>query len=509
MPEFSDGEQTLPEIALASVNTPPRHLRLTILYHPVCERIGQYAELRGLLAGESVCLSRSRLEFCSPRGDACAAPLADDYISRQPLQLQRIARSEEVLLQPGGSSVSCNGQLVAGSVRLDAATLDRGVVLQLARRVVLYLHKVDSQLQAEDSNGLVGESDHLQRLRRQLPSLAASEGAVLLLGASGTGKELLARALHRCSGRSQGPFVAVNMAAIPMELAASELFGARRGAYTGAAADRPGYFQQAEGGSLFLDEIGACPGAVQPLLLRALQEGEIQSPGAGVSKVNVRVIAATDASLDNSEDQFSAALRHRLGGFEMHVPALVERREDLGRLLLHFLPRSCWHSEDVLAVSQWAALVEEFALYDWPGNVRELMNFCAQIAAASRSEGSLLVPENIRRALAGDEPGATQAAPLPHRSLHEFDDDEVEQALARARWQISLAARQLQVSRQALYRRIEAIPGLRVAAEIPVREVELVYRECAGELAQAASRLQVSPAGLRRRWRALELVPQD
>ena len=156
------------------------------------------------------------------------------------------------------------------------------------------------------------------KLRRDIAVVAATPLAVLILGESGVGKEWLARAVHACSGRSRQPMVAVNLAAVPVDLAAAELFGSVRGAFTGAR-DRPGAFQRAHGGTLFLDEIADAPVAVQVQLLRALEQGEIQVLGGDAARVDVRVIAATDQSV-GEERGFRAALRHRLAGYTLYLP---------------------------------------------------------------------------------------------------------------------------------------------------------------------------------------------
>ena len=404
--------------------------------------------------------------------------------------MKRIMRPVEVLaegsvvLRPPttGVSLKVNGRRECAEVCLSPALLDDGIVLTLAHRVVLLLHRAHEEAITADGCGLVGEHDSLQRVRRLVERVATRGCSVLLLGESGTGKEMVAAAIHERSDRKR--LVAVNMAAVPTELAAAELFGVRRGAFTGAEADRPGYFHKADGGTLFLDEIGSCGADVQAQLLRALQQGEVQSPGGGTAHVDVRVIAATDADPGGS---FSTALRHRLGGFE---------------LLAHFLPRRLL--ERVAAqprdVARLVDLVTRMAFYSWPGNVRELANHCRQLEIASTER--LEIPDNVRRLLPEQaERSADPAAGAP-------SDEQVRQALSAARWEISRAARELSISRQALYRRIESIPELRAAGDIPGSEIESVFLECKGDLQQAALRLQVSKPALKRRWRAMDLIPE-
>jgi two-component system nitrogen regulation response regulator GlnG len=502
---------TIPEIEITGAGQAAVGLRLTILYHPDTRRIGEVSDLPCVGAGETVPLSRLEPGFRPLRGEAAGRPLLDPYLSRSPLVLRRNGARLELTVPASGSSLSVDGELTVEACQISEAQLEHGVSLLLARRLLLFLHYTQAVDVAENSCGLVGECDSLQRIRAQIRRVSVTDTAVLLFGESGTGKELVARALHGQSERSQAPLVAVNMAAIPEELAASELFGVSRGAYTGADSDRQGYFRRAAGGTLFLDEIGACSVSVQPQLLRALQEGEIQTPGGRVERIEVRVIAATDAVLDGDASGFSLALRHRLAGFEIHLPPLRDRCEDLGRLMLHMLPELLdpGQDQDPRVSSQWACLLQDFAAYDWPGNVRELRNFCEQISTASAGTGSLSIPENIVLAVRGSPAARVPETTLAYRSAAKLSDGEVRDAMASAQWEISRAARELEISRQTLYRRIEAIPDLRVVSDISSAEIEAIYHECRGASEMAAARLQVSRAGLIRRWRALELTPDD
>ena len=186
---------------------------------------------------------------------------------------------------------------------------------------------------------MVGESAALRQVRAHVERIADLPVPVLVRGETGTGKELVARAVHLRSPRRDGPFVSVNLGAIPRDLAAAELFGAVRGAYTGAAQDRPGFFRAARGGTLFLDEVGEAPPEVQAMLLRVLESGEMY-PVGGQAPVatDVRLIAATDADLEERirDGRFKAPLLHRLAGYEIRLPPLRERREDIGPLFVHF-----------------------------------------------------------------------------------------------------------------------------------------------------------------------------
>ena len=264
----------------------------------------------------------------------------------------------------------------------------------------------------------MGESEGLVELRREIRRVADLEIPVLLRGETGTGKELMARAIHRAGRRREKPYLSVNLGAIPPTLAASELFGAAKGAFTGAVRPHSGYFPRAHDGTLFLDEIGEAPPEVQVMLLRVLENGEIQHLGVQETQtVDVRMIAATDLDLETATDEgsFRAPLLHRLAGYEIVVPPLRERRDDFGRLLLDFL------REELEAVgeaqrlererSEWlpVSIVARLARHDWPGNVRQLKNAARQIVIGSRGSDTVRIGPQLERLL--QEAVARRGAP--------------------------------------------------------------------------------------------------
>ena len=266
----------------------------------------------------------------------------DAYLSRRPILLGPGRETGGLQLERASSPIAVQvGEHDAGETRtFPPDEVARGVVLVLSRRVALLLHLLNPVPISVPHFGLVGESGSTVRLRQEIRSAAELEIPVLLRGETGTGKELVARALHEASSRSGGPYRTVSLAALPPSLAAAELFGAVRGAYTGADRPKEGFFASAHGGTLFLDEIGEAPIEVQVLLLRALETGEIQPVGSVDPRpVDVRVIAATDADLASAvaDNRFRAPLLHRLAGFEIHLPPLRQRRDDVARLLDHFL----------------------------------------------------------------------------------------------------------------------------------------------------------------------------
>jgi two-component system nitrogen regulation response regulator GlnG len=229
---------------------------------------------------------------------------------------------------------------------------------------------------------LIGRSPAMQEIYRVLARLTQTDLTVMINGESGTGKELVARVLHDYGRRRQGPFVAINMAAIPRELVESELFGHEKGAFTGAQTRTQGRFEQAEGGTLFLDEIGDMPLDAQTRLLRVLQEGEYTTVGGRTPiKTNVRIIAATHRDLKAQIQQglFREDLFYRLNVVPIRIPPLRERLEDVGDLVRHFLRQAA--REGLGQKSIEAAAIDRLKAHPWPGNIRELENFVRRVAA--------------------------------------------------------------------------------------------------------------------------------
>ncbi len=254
----------------------------------------------------------------------------------------------------------------------------------VTQRALAHAHEQNTDAvisQPEMSTEIIGEAPAMQEVFRAIGRLSQSNITVLINGESGTGKELVAHALHRHSPRKDGPFIALNMAAIPRDLIESELFGHEKGAFTGAAALRQGRFQQADGGTLFLDEIGDMPPETQTRLLRVLADGEFYRVGGHTPiKVDVRIIAATHQNLEHlvEENRFREDLFHRLNVIRVHLPKLADRREDIPKLAQHFFHKAAseLNVEPKTLTSEAETYLANLA---WPGNVRQLENTCRWI----------------------------------------------------------------------------------------------------------------------------------
>ena len=312
---------------------------------------------------------------------------------------------------------------------------------------------------AEGLGRMIGKSEAIRKVFRTIEKVASYKTTVLILGESGVGKELVARALHELSDRNAAPFVAVNCGAIPGALLESELFGHKRGSFTDAHADKRGLFEVADGGTLFLDELGELPMELQVKLLRVLQEGTVRSLGATQDRtVDVRVIAATvrDLSREVREGRFREDLFYRLDVLRVEVPPLRERREDVPILVERFLER---HRERLgtRASRVSPAAFERLLAYDWPGNVRELENVIerAVVLADGDEVGEMDLPDRLR---APTDPAKVFLASgdLSIKRMQAFMERElIARALAKTGGNKTAAAKLLEISHRALLYKIK------------------------------------------------------
>ncbi|HEX6243561.1 MAG TPA: sigma-54 dependent transcriptional regulator [Polyangiales bacterium] len=306
---------------------------------------------------------------------------------------------------------------------------------------------------------LLGNSAPMRSVRDMIARVAPSEATVLIQGETGTGKELVARATHAQSGRHEGPFVAINCAAVPASLLEAELFGHVKGSFTDAKSSRDGLFVKAHGGTLFLDEIGDMPLEMQAKLLRALQERVVRPVGSNTEvPLNVRVIAATHQDLDAAVKQrrFREDLFYRINVVSIQIPALRARGGDILALAAGFLRAAC-ERDGRPAVSISQPVAERLLAHEWPGNVRELENCMERVAAVARYQAATLadLPDHLR-----DAPPNPFAANVANDdgivTLEELERRHIMKVLARLNGNKSRSAELLGLDRRTLYRKLDA-----------------------------------------------------
>jgi len=316
------------------------------------------------------------------------------------------------------------------------------LILKIKKRVV-------------DVRLVFGNCSKMREIFLMISQVADSMATVLIRGSSGTGKELVARALHRGSGRRSNPFVIVNCAALPAQTLAAELFGHTRGAFTGAVAERKGVFRNADGGTLFLDEIGDMPTDLQPSLLRAIEAGEILPLGSDHSQtVDIRLIAATNRDLEAevATGSFRQDLFYRLNVFAIAIPPLRERPEDILPLARHFLGRRNGQTKRLSPAS--SRLLQNYA---WPGNTRELSNAIERAAILANTE--VILPEHLPPALAaaGGKAGDGMGHSDTVKTISQAEAEAIRLALNRTAGNRTKAAELLGISRRALIYKLKRL----------------------------------------------------
>ncbi|HXG45969.1 MAG TPA: sigma-54 dependent transcriptional regulator [Gemmatimonadales bacterium] len=314
--------------------------------------------------------------------------------------------------------------------------------------------------EAESRYAMVGDSPAIRELRELIAKVGPTAARVLITGENGTGKELVARAIHAASPRRHRPFVEVNCAAIPSELIESELFGHMKGSFTGAVSDRAGKFEQADGGTLFLDEVGDMALPAQAKVLRALQEGVVTRIGGSKAvEVDVRVIAATNKQVEQeiAEGRFREDLYYRLNVVPIQVPPLRERREDIPALVAHFTRQLAGGAGAAGKTFEPDAL-DRLQRRSWPGNVRELRNAVERLLILS--PGRSITAADVSRLLGEGDPAEITGGAAPADGSFESFKHEAERAFLAAKlrehdWNVSETARALKMPRSNLYKKIE------------------------------------------------------
>ncbi|HYO69075.1 MAG TPA: sigma-54 dependent transcriptional regulator [Archangium sp.] len=525
LPKRGVGEQALPLVPA-----------LTLVSHPSTQRVGERLLLEQLLAGKKVELSRNAPDFVRP-GQTQGAPLADPWLSRKPIIFAPGEGGRvRLLVEEGGTQVVA-GDVVRGGREFGPEELAAGIPLELAERVVLLLHLTEPDTgDAQDTLGMVGQSPAIRRVRRHIAQVADLKVSVLIRGETGTGKELVARAIHQHSRRRNARFLSVNLAAIATTLAEADLFGVKRGAFTHAK-ERHGLFRAAQGGTLFLDELGEALPELQAKLLRVLEAEEVAPVGSDTSfSTDVRIVAATDANLEEqiNKGRFKEPLKHRLAGYDIRLPPLRERREDIGLIFFHFAREElaafgeAWRLEPKDPYAEpWlpTSLAARLVRYSWPGNIRELRNLTRQLVIASRGQPQLRVDPQIDKELG---PAATplgrplrpseeldpHATPVPkaaaelkavsRRKPADITAQELVAALRANSWDLKKAADQLGIPRPSIYDLLRKY-NIRTAGELSAQEITRCYHECKGNLDAMVQRLEVSERALRRRINELGL----
>jgi transcriptional regulator with PAS, ATPase and Fis domain len=358
-------------------------------------------------------------------------------------------------LNPGMAKLEFVGAVMDVTTIKNAFEEIRALRDQLYKENLALREEIDITRMFEE---IVGSSPALQAVLSRVAKVAPTDSTVLITGETGTGKELIARAIHKRSQRSSRAFVSVNCAAIPRDLIASELFGHEKGAFTGATQRRLGRFESAEGGTIFLDEVGELPPEMQIALLRVLQEREFQRVGGNTSfKTNVRVVAATNRDFQSAiaEGKFREDLFYRLNVFPIEVPPLRERKEDIPLLVEYFVDRyGSKAGKKITAITKKS--MELLQSYAWPGNIRELQNVIERSVIISDSE-SLSIDESW---VAGRKPVSDISSPALTEKLAAQERDMIEAALAETQGRVSGprgAAARLGIPQSTLDSKIKAL----------------------------------------------------
>ncbi len=387
----------------------------------------------------------------------CRLVISDIYIDdRTGIDILQAAKKQDqncavILMTARGSIETVMAATRNGSFEYLAKPFELDTLLEAVKRAIAARTPDDDEVQAEDlpESEMIGSSAGMVEIYKTVAQVAPTDATIVILGETGTGKELVARMIHRNSDRAQFPFVAVDCGAIPATLLESELFGAMRGAFTGADRDRIGVFEAANRGTVFLDEIGDIDAAFQVKLLRFLQEREIRPVGAARSKtVDVRIVAATNRDLQKmvEEGKFREDLWHRLNVVRLLMPPLRERRVDVP-LLAHFFLNK-YNARYSRHVKMTESGLRELNNFTWPGNVRQLQHLIERLTILAPNDR--VDAESVQDAIAAMDPKEGGG-----ETLAETEADQIRRVLAATGGNKSRAAQVLGIERKTLYRKLE------------------------------------------------------
>jgi DNA-binding NtrC family response regulator len=409
---------------------------------------GTFLVIKGPDRGEQVALTNKPVTFGS--APACDLVLTDKTVSRR--HAMALLEGNEVLVRDLGST---NGSFIQGS-RFKEITVGFGAEIKLGRTVIKFLPEEEIvepvETEADSFGQLIGRDVKMRRMFALLQDISPNDATVLIEGETGTGKELIAEEIHNHSKRGNGPFVVFDCGAVPRELIESALFGHVKGSFTGAVADRKGAFAEANGGTIFLDEIGELPIDMQPALLRALDKRSVRKVGANVyEKVDVRVVAATNRDLreEVAKKAFREDLYYRLAVIRVHLPPLRERGHDINLLVEHFI--KTFSAGRKLQIT--AEDMQRLKAYSWPGNVRELRNVIERACVLSKGESL-----NLDDVLGGEgaaQPSLGIRTDLPFKEakgqlVELFEREYIVDLMKRHKMNLSAAAREAQIDRKHL-----------------------------------------------------------
>ncbi|MEE2788461.1 MAG: sigma 54-interacting transcriptional regulator [Myxococcota bacterium] len=504
---------------------------VTIVFHPDIRRIGEHAILPDpdLTAEDAPHIVYGRNTPLFERVDGQRSGLHDPCLSRRQFTLRWDRKTETYQLSPHADA---RRRVIAHTSNGDIIPLDRipvGSYLNVGDRVCLMLGSRPFVHHASTAPELIGETDVMWSLRARIQVLASTTETALILGPTGSGKEGVASAIHRAGPRRQGPFVSVNCAALATAMVESELFGHRRGAFTGAEKAHQGLFRAAHGGTLFLDEIGEMSLSTQAKMLRVLEEKSVRPVGdTAAYPVDVRVVAATNRNLEEAvaRGHFREDLLARLSGLAIRVPPIEARRMDIPLLFFHFLNEQLskmpvgqsplWRAADADAPPVPYAFFKQLLAHPWRRNVREILKAAIDTAASNQqAHASQFNTPQLESSYFEPESGQTIQGPVGdvdrrnrHQRPSDIDDETIVRVMSEHDYVQKKAAEALKISRTSLDKRMQAI-GLPRPNDLGSQQIHDAIETVGHDAGQLARHLRVSLRGLKLRLTQLNIqLPQ-